>query len=129
MLCALTVRTLKPGTFEQFREAFMREEVWNQPEGWVRFNMLRNVEKPDDVICFGFFDGTVEELRRSAAEVGYSEQLEAVAPFVQAVGTDGLYDIVIDEETGRRSGESRRGAGPEDRRSGAHRPRARHDPD
>ena len=23
MLCALTVRRLKPGTFEQFREAFM----------------------------------------------------------------------------------------------------------
>jgi len=22
MICALTVRTLKPGTFEQFREAF-----------------------------------------------------------------------------------------------------------
>ena len=97
MLCALTVRTLKPGTFEQFREAFMREEAWNQPEGWVRFNMLRNVENPNEVICFGFFDGTVDELRRSAAEVGYSEQLEAVAPFVQAVGTDGLYDIVIDD--------------------------------
>lgn len=26
MLCALTVRTLKPGAFEQFREAFMRNE-------------------------------------------------------------------------------------------------------
>ena len=24
MLCALTVRTLEPGTFDQFREAFMR---------------------------------------------------------------------------------------------------------
>jgi hypothetical protein len=26
MICALTVRTLKPGTFEQFREAFMQRE-------------------------------------------------------------------------------------------------------
>jgi hypothetical protein len=27
MICALTVRTLKPGTFEQFREAFMQLEA------------------------------------------------------------------------------------------------------
>jgi heme-degrading monooxygenase HmoA len=75
MLCALTVRTLKPGTFDEFREAFMREEAWNQPEGWVRSNMLRNVEKPDEVICFRFFDGTVEELRH---------RLSAAAPSVSA---------------------------------------------
>lgn len=95
MLCALTVRTLKPGTLEQFREAFMRSEAANDPpEGWVRFNMLRNTENPDEVICFGFFDGTVDELRRTSEAAGYAEQLEAVAPFVEAVGADGLYEIV-----------------------------------
>ncbi len=95
MLCALTVRTLRPGTFEQFREAFMRnEDPDNPPAGWVRFNMIRNAENPDEVICFGFFDGTVDELRRSAAETRYAEQLEEIAPFVESVGADGLYEIV-----------------------------------
>ncbi|HEY3018542.1 MAG TPA: hypothetical protein VGJ32_00025 [Solirubrobacteraceae bacterium] len=97
MLCALTVRKLKPGTFEQFREAFMRDEVAdNPPAGWVRFNMIRNADDPDEVICFGFFDGSVDELRRSADETGYREQQEAIAPFVESVGADGLYEIVED---------------------------------
>ena len=56
--------------------------------------MIRNRENPDEVVCFGFFDGTVEELRRAVGERGYAEQLEAIAPFVQSVGADGLYEIV-----------------------------------
>ena len=100
MLCALTVRKLKPGTFEQFREAFMRDEIPdNPPAGWVRFNMIRNAEDPDEVICFGFFDGSVDELRRSAEESGYRNQQEAIAPFVESVGSDGLYEIVEEYTT------------------------------
>lgn len=95
ILCALTVRTLKPGTFEQFREAFMRSEAADDPPaGWVRFNMLRNAENPDEVVCFGFVGGTVDELRASSDAAGRAEQLEAVALFVEAVGADGLYEIV-----------------------------------
>jgi hypothetical protein len=95
MLCALTIRTLKPGTFEQFREAFMRhEDLENPPAGYLRFNVIRSAEKPDEVIGFGFFDGSVDELRDSAAERGYAEQLEAIAPFIESVGADGLYEIV-----------------------------------
>jgi hypothetical protein len=97
MLCALTVRTLRPGTFEQFREAFMaHENLDDPPPGYVRFNMVRNAESPDEVICFGFFDGGVDELRRTAAEHGYAEQLEAIAPFVESIGADGLYEVVED---------------------------------
>lgn len=104
MLCALTVRTLEPGTFEQFREAFMSGEPADAPpEGWVRFNMLRNAENPDEVICFGFFDGTVEDLRRSAGETGYAEQQTAIAPYVTSVGADGLYEIVEDRTVAGRS--------------------------
>ncbi len=36
MVCALTVRQLKPGTFEEFREKFM-EGIEDMPEGSVRF--------------------------------------------------------------------------------------------
>jgi hypothetical protein len=95
MVCALTVRMLKPGTFEQFREAFMRhEDLESPPAGYVRFNMIRNAQNPDEVVCFGFFDGSVDELRRTAGERGYAGQLEAIAPFVESVGADALYEIV-----------------------------------
>jgi len=94
MICALTVRTLKPGSFDQFREAFMGEMEDDPPPGFVRFNMLRNAENPDEVISFGFFDGAPEELREVAASEGYAEQIERIAPFVESVGADGLYEIV-----------------------------------
>ena len=96
MLCALTVRKLKPGSFDDFRQAFMQGFDDGAPEGWVRFNMIRNADSPDEVICFGFFDGTVEELRKDAQEQGYDEQLERIAPYVESVGADGLYEVMED---------------------------------
>jgi hypothetical protein len=101
MLCALTIRKLKPGTFEQFRQAFMRhEDLENPPAGYVLFNMIRNAQNPEEVVCFGFFDGTADELHRTAAEQGYTEQLDAIAPFVESVGADGLYEVVEDHRFG-----------------------------
>ena len=105
MICALTVRTVEPDQFEEFRQAFMGDMERNPPEGWVRFDMIRNVEKPEEVVCFGFFDGTAEELRRAAQEQGYAEQQAAIAPFVKAVGTDGLFEVVEEfTQTGARAG-------------------------
>jgi heme-degrading monooxygenase HmoA len=95
MICALTARTLKPGTFDQFRQKFM-EGAEDMPEGWVRFNMIRNAENPDEVITFGFFEGSVDQLRKGAEEGGYAEQLESIAPFVASVGADGLYEVIED---------------------------------
>ncbi len=94
MICALTVRKLKPGTFEQFRDAFMQGFEDSPPEGFVRFNMIRGTEDADEVVTFGFFEGGVEELRAAAANAGYAEQLERIAPFVESVGADGFYEIV-----------------------------------
>lgn len=95
MICALTVRKLKPGTFDQFRTAFLGDNPEeNVPEGWVRFDMVRNVEDPDEVICFGIFDGSLEELRSGSSYEGYDEQMKAIAPFVESVGADGLYEVV-----------------------------------
>ena len=95
MICALTVRTLVPGTFDQFREAFMRPaESGEPPAGFVGFNMIRNVERPDEVVCFGFFDGSVEELHRNAEEQDYGEMLDEIAPFVASVEADGLFRVV-----------------------------------
>jgi hypothetical protein len=97
MICALTVRKLKPGTFEQFREAFMAAESDDEMPAGSQFFMVRNTENPDEVICFGLFDGALDELRTSDLYSGYDEQLTKIAPFVEAVGTDGMYEVVEHE--------------------------------
>ncbi len=95
MVCALTVRKLKPGTFDEFRKAFLGDGIEaNMPDGWVRFDMIRNVENRDEVICFGFFDGTLDDLRGGSSYEGYDEQMTAIEPFVESVGADGLYEVV-----------------------------------
>jgi hypothetical protein len=95
MLCALTVRTLEPGTFDQFRAAFMQAvDSDDPPPGMVRFDMLRNVQDPDEVICFGMFEGSLAELRDATGEGRRAEQLAAIAPFVSGTGADGLFEVV-----------------------------------
>jgi hypothetical protein len=94
VICALTVRKLKPGTFEEFRKAFMADESAEGMPPGSQFFMIRNSGDPDEVICFGLFDGTMEELRGSSAYSGYDEQLAAIAPFVESVGADGMYEVV-----------------------------------
>ena len=97
MLCALTVRQLEPGTFEQFRDAFTQDfDEGSPPEGWVRFDMLRNVANPDEVICFGFFDGDLDALRAESQDESRDRQQRAIAPFVRSVGADGLYEIAVE---------------------------------
>ena len=94
MICALTVRKLKPGTFDDFRAAFMEGMDDVPAEQVVRFNMIRNTDDPDEVITFGFFEGRPEQLREMAANEGYDEQLERIAPFVESVGADGMFEVV-----------------------------------
>jgi hypothetical protein len=93
MICGLTVRKLKPGAFDEFREAFMEGQPDEAPAG-AQFFMIRNTADPDEVICFGTFDGTPDELRNSDLYAAYDEQLKSIEPFVESVGADGMYEVV-----------------------------------
>jgi heme-degrading monooxygenase HmoA len=95
MLCALTVRNLKPGTMEQFREAFVPGDDVEVPAGWKQFYALRNVDDENQVITFGFFDGTLEELRAGQRDSSdYDERRAAVDELVESVGADGVFEVV-----------------------------------
>jgi hypothetical protein len=96
MLCAHTVRRLKPGTFDRFLAAF-RPDGEDLPAGWVRFHALRGLADDNEVVTFGFFDGTLEELERSQDEGGYHGRREAIAPYVEAVIANGVYEIAVTE--------------------------------
>jgi len=95
MLCALAVRKLKPGTFEEFKEGFGPPDDAAQ-QGWVRFHMLRGLKDENEVVTFGFFDGTLDELNASQSQHDYEERVQQVAPFVDSVVSNGIYEIVVE---------------------------------
>jgi hypothetical protein len=95
MLCAHTVRKLKPGTFDRFAEAFLPADD-DVPRGWVRFNMLRGIADENEVVTFGFFDGTLEELQRSQDDSDFDERRAAIEPYVESVIVNGVYDVAVD---------------------------------
>jgi heme-degrading monooxygenase HmoA len=95
MFCALTVRKLKPGTMEDFKEAFIPDDEMEAPPGWKRFYALRNVNDENEVITFGLFDGTLEELRAGQQDSGeYDRRRAAADEFVESVGADGVFEVV-----------------------------------
>jgi hypothetical protein len=94
MLCAHTVRKLKPGTFDEFKAGFGPPDDAAQ-QGWVRFHMLRDLNDPDMVVSFGFFDGTLEELNASQHQHGYDDRVQDVSPLVEEVVSNGVYEIVV----------------------------------
>ena len=98
MLCALTVRRLKPGTFEEFRSKFWRQDE-EPPDKWTAFHMLRNTENPDEVVTFGYYDGTREELDANQEELGYREVVDSVEPLVESVLASGIYEIEVAVES------------------------------
>jgi hypothetical protein len=94
MLCALTVRQLKPGGFDRFAAEFGPRESDGPPAGWVRFDMIRDTADENCVVTFGFFDGTLEELERSQAESDYAERRSALDDVVEQVLVNGVFEVV-----------------------------------
>ena len=94
MLCALTVRKLKPGTMENFKRAFVPDDTSDVPAGWKTFYALQNVSDENEVITFGFFDGTLEELRAGQQEGEYDTRRAGADEYVESVGADGVFEVV-----------------------------------
>ena len=95
MLCLLTVRRLKPGAHETFSASWA-------PERWhgrlVHAYHARNQDDPDEVITFGFFEGTAEEIdaMRDDPEwmAGEERRLKRIAPLEESVRLAGTYEVV-----------------------------------
>jgi hypothetical protein len=92
---ALTARKLKPGSYDDWREAWGSVDG---PSGATAY-ICRNVNDADEIVAFGMIEATREELMEMRPQ-GDSEdaRLAAMAPHVESVGTDGIYEV-IDEVT------------------------------
>lgn len=96
MLCALTVRKVKPGKAGEFIANF-RPPDDEIPGGWKRFFAVRNVEDPDEVITFGLFEGDLDQLNASQSEDNrYEDRIRAVEPLIESTGTSGVFEVLVD---------------------------------
>jgi heme-degrading monooxygenase HmoA len=95
MLCALSVRQLKPGMFERFREAWEPEE-WL--EGFSRAYHLRAVEDESQIVSFGFFEGSLEDLKRLQADEHHAQieqqRQRRIGECVETTRVDRIFEVV-----------------------------------
>jgi hypothetical protein len=95
MICTLTARRLKPGGYEQFREAWDPSAAGEDAlSGWTRIFHCRDVEDPDVVISFGLFDGTLEQLRAAQERLRRPDQIDRIGPHVERMLLDGSFEVV-----------------------------------
>jgi hypothetical protein len=89
---ALTVRKLKPGSYDEWRAAWEGD-----PENWpngVHAYILRNLNDPDEIIAFGLTDRTPDELRAEGMEEEQKARNEEMAPHIESIGADGFYEVI-----------------------------------
>lgn len=99
MIAALTVRKLKPGTYDEWRAAWQGDDD-DMPEG-AEVYILRNKKDPDEIIAFGLVEGNMDEIMAGMDPAVEEARQEAMAPYIESVGADGIYDVIehIDVET------------------------------
>jgi heme-degrading monooxygenase HmoA len=95
MLIALTTRRLKPGEWDGFRAAW-EPKGEEYPPGFVRAVHARNVNDPDEIVSFGMFDASREDLAAWRERNAAAERLrqESMARHVASTGADAFYEIV-----------------------------------
>jgi hypothetical protein len=97
MMCLVTVRQIKPGTYDDFRRAW-QPDPW--PDPLSRVEILRNNDDGDQVITIGYVDCSPEELEEMrddpAILEGEARRLERIAPFEVRVLVNSIFELVED---------------------------------
>ena len=94
-MCAVTVRQIRPGTYDEFRKAW-------EPDPWLpkltRAIVMRSDDNPDMVLSIGFFDADVDEidaLRDDPAILAEEEsRLRRISEFEEQVVMNGIFEVV-----------------------------------
>jgi len=94
MLVFFSGRRLKPGSFDQFRNAWMPEDQ-DLPDGTIAIYHARNLKDPDEVISFGLFDGDRDARGQiRGEEADELRRQDAMAAFVENIPLEGVYEVV-----------------------------------
>jgi hypothetical protein len=94
MLVMFSARRLKPGSWEQFRQAWDPGDA--PPPGFRRAYHARNIRDEDEVISFGLFDMDLDGYRRwrGEAETGENRRMDQLSQFVEADHVSGVYEVI-----------------------------------
>ena len=94
MIVMFSARRLKPGAWEQFRNAWDPGE--GKPPGFQRAYHARNIRDEDEVISFGLFDMTEEEYRqwRESADAQENQRVDHISAFVENEHVAGVYEVI-----------------------------------
>jgi hypothetical protein len=98
MMCAVVVRRLKPGCYEQWREAWqpLGDDEW--PRGMTRLWLGRGEDDPHVVAAWSLFDldeAGLEALRDDPAWMtAESRRMERMAPFQEELITSSFFRVV-----------------------------------
>ncbi len=99
MYCALTVRKIKPGMYDEWRKAWGSEE--DIPEGAEAY-IVRNLKDPNEIVAFGLIEGDMDEIKETMNEDQERARQEAMAPYIESIGADGIYEVI--ERIGAKTG-------------------------
>jgi hypothetical protein len=95
MLCAVTIRSIKPGSFDAFRREW-EPRPW--PPELSRVLVSRNEQDPDQVLTASFLDVPVEAfdaLRDNSALLDAEEErLSRIADYEEALVFKGIFEVV-----------------------------------
>ena len=92
--CALTVRKLKAGTYDEWRQAWWPESETTEdmPDGEVY--IVRNLKDENEIIAFGLFTGDLEKFQDAMDPETEKKRQDAMAPFIDSIGADGIYEVI-----------------------------------
>jgi heme-degrading monooxygenase HmoA len=98
MIVMFTARRLKPGAWEQFREAWDPGD--QPPPNFLRAYHARNIRDEDEVISFGMFDMSIEDYRRwrEDADASENQRVDHMSAFVENEYVSGVYEVIDEYE-------------------------------
>ena len=94
MIVMFSARRLKPGAWDQFRQAWDPGD--SKPPGFQRAYHARNIRDEDEIISFGLFDMTEDEYRawREAAEADENQRVDHLSAFVENDHVSGVFEVI-----------------------------------
>ena len=94
MIVMFTARRLKPGAWEQFRNAW--DPGGSPPPGFQRAYHARNIRDEDEVTSFGLFDMTMDQYHqwREDADAQETARVDHMSAFVENEHVSGVSEVI-----------------------------------
>jgi len=98
MIVMFTARRLKPGAWEDFRNAWDPGD--ERPPGFRQAYHARNIRDEDEVISFGLFDMSKDDYHRwrEEADAQESQRVDRLSAFVENEHVSGVYEVIDEVE-------------------------------